>query len=141
MARTTVPLDPSIFKAYDVRGIYPEQLDESVAAAVVAALCTRWPRGSVVIGRDARRSSPALYRAAVRAAKTRAGKGRVIAAGLMTTPLFYFLVTHLRAAGGVMITASHNPKEYNGIKAVGANADPISGTELLRLVSASRFVA
>ena len=59
---------------------------------------------------------------------------RIIDGGLMTTPMFYFLVNHFNADGGIMITASHNPKEYNGLKIINKNAVPISGKEIQKWI-------
>jgi phosphomannomutase len=127
-------VDKSIFKAYDIRGKYPKEIDEKTAEVVAAALAGRFGRGEVVIGHDARKSSPKLYRAAIRGFQSSGNKLTLVKVGLITTPLLYFLVSRAGARGGVMITASHNPKEYNGVKAVGANAEPISGKDIWVLV-------
>ncbi|MEK7554486.1 MAG: hypothetical protein AAB518_00660 [Patescibacteria group bacterium] len=125
---------PHIFKAYDARGKYPSEINETVVIAIARGLMKFWGGGKVIVGHDARLSSPELYRAMVGSLKRSGVKGEVIAGGLMTSPMLYFLVNHLKAKGGIMITASHNPKEWNGVKAVGKGAAPISGEELKRLV-------
>lgn len=82
----------------------------------------------IVVAHDARLSSPALYKAVLKGI----GK-RALGIGTATTPMFYFLVNKLKATGGIMVTASHNPKEFNGLKVVGKKAVPISGKEILSL--------
>lgn len=122
-----------IFRAYDIRGKYPEEVNERVAAEVACALGGYFKRGAIVVGRDARLSSPSLYRAALRGL-ARAGRRNIIRAGLITTPMLSFLAIRLKAAGGLIITASHNPKEYNGIKAVREKGEFISGKEIYKLL-------
>jgi phosphomannomutase len=112
----------SIFKAYDVRGIYPDELDESVARRVGNALVAFTGAGRVLVGHDARPSSEPLVAAFVEGA-TIAGAD-VADLGLASTDLCYFAAGHLDAPAA-MITASHNPPEYNGIKLCRAGAAPI----------------
>lgn len=121
-----------IFKAYDIRGVYPGEIDEAAAGEITRAVPSLWGKGRVVVARDARLSSPSLYRAVVQAFKS-AGIP-IVEIGIATTPMFYFFVNRLKAAGGVMVTASHNPKEYNGLKVVGRGAVPIGGKEVYREV-------
>ena len=123
-----------IFKAYDARGKYPAEINEHVVKLIAEGLSRSWGSGKVLVGHDARLSSPKLYEAALGALRKSKAKIEVVPAGLMTSPMLYFLVNHLKAKGGIMITASHNPKEWNGVKAVGKGAVPISGDELKRLV-------
>ncbi len=127
-------IHPHIFKAYDARGKYPAEMNEAVATAVARGLARFWGSGRIVLGHDARVSSPKLYRAAIAAFRRSGLKLEIVDAGLMTSPMLYFLVNHLKAKGGIMVTASHNPREWNGIKAVGKGAEPISGEEMKRLV-------
>ncbi|MDO8515687.1 MAG: hypothetical protein Q7S28_00355, partial [bacterium] len=87
----------------------------------------------VLVARDARLSSPALY-SAVLSGLARVPGIKPIEAGMATTPMAYFLVCSLGADGGIMVTASHNPKEYNGLKIMGPMAFPISGTDVLKMV-------
>lgn len=124
-------LNRSVFKAYDVRGKYPQDVNEETIDAVVAALSHVWEGGEIVVACDGRHGSDFLSK---RAAEGIGNKFKVTYVGLATTPMFYFLVNHLEAAGGMMITASHNPKEYNGVKAVKARAEAISGKELLEII-------
>ncbi len=141
-------MESKIFKAYDIRGRYPEEINEK-AAFEIAAKLPRILGRKIVVAHDARLSSPALYKAVIRGIKNyelriknRKNNNKpiihdslfIIPIGMATTPMFYFLVNKLRADGGVMVTASHNPKEYNGLKIVGKYAQPISGKEILKLV-------
>ena len=86
------------------------------------------------MGHDARKSSPKLYRAVIRGLEKTDSKITLIKVGLITSPLLYFLVNRVGAKGGVMVTASHNPKEYNGLKVVGRGAEPMSGKDIWKLV-------
>lgn len=126
-------MNPKIFKTYDVRGRYPEELNEEATERIAALLAESWRRGKIVLGYDARVSSPALYRAALAALRASGRSLLIVEGGMMTTPMLYFLVNRLRARGGIMVTASHSPREYNGLKAVGERAVPISGEEIKSL--------
>jgi phosphomannomutase len=111
-----------IFKAYDVRGVVPDDLDEDIARRIAAAFA-EWSGGpSVVIGRDCRLSSPDLA-AALTDGITSRGVG-VIDLGLASTDLLYFASGSLDLPG-IMLTASHNPKQYNGLKFCLAGAKPV----------------
>ncbi len=123
-----------IFRKYDIRGIYPDELDEELTGAVTRALAEKlFKEGKVVIGHDPRKSSESLRQAVV-GALADFEDIEVVEVGLITTPMLYFLVNELKASGGIMITASHNPKEYNGLKVVGKEAAFIGGDEVLRLM-------
>lgn len=113
------------FKAYDIRGRVPEELDAALAARIGAGTATLLGPGPVVLGRDIRLSSPELE-AALEKGFTNAGRD-VIDIGLCGTEEVYFQTFHRQAAGGVMVTASHNPMGYNGMKLVREHARPISG--------------
>jgi phosphomannomutase len=120
-------INPSIFKGYDIRGIYPEEIDEDAVYKISSAFCEYLNRkkhfGPVILGQDARLSSPVLAESFSRGVLD---QGRdIIDIGMCSTPLFYFAVNSSRAAGGAMITASHNPKEYNGLKLVRENGWPV----------------
>ncbi|MBI3976391.1 MAG: phosphomannomutase/phosphoglucomutase, partial [Armatimonadetes bacterium] len=116
MSTATVPAQ--IFREYDIRGLVANEITPEVAATIARAfaayLAARGAEGPVVGGRDNRASSPAL-RDAVSAALAGAGRD-VTDLGMVITPVFYFARVHLGIDGGVMITASHNPPEYNGMK-------------------------
>lgn len=113
------------FKAYDVRGRVPDELNEGLAHRIGQATANVLGPGPVVLGRDVRLSSPALQ-AALADGLMAAGRN-VIDIGLGGTEEVYFQTFHLGAAGGIMVTASHNPMDYNGLKLVREGARPISG--------------
>jgi phosphomannomutase/phosphoglucomutase len=118
-------MDLRCFKAYDIRGRVPDQLDETLAQRIGFALSSQLGPGPVVLGRDVRLSSPNLQ-AALSDGLRRGGRD-VIDIGVGGTEEVYFQTAHLGAAGGVMVTASHNPMDYNGMKLVREGARPISG--------------
>ncbi|MGC2423631.1 MAG: phosphomannomutase [Nitrospirota bacterium] len=115
----------SCFKAYDVRGKVPEELDELLAYHIGRALAQVLNPGAVVVGRDVRLSSPELAESLSRGLMD-SGMD-VLDIGLCGTEQVYFSTAHLGASGGVMVTASHNPKGYNGMKFVREQSKPISG--------------
>ncbi len=124
-------IDPSIYRAYDIRGRYPSELNEPVAETIARALSKSFfKKGPVVVARDARESSPALYEAVIKGLEGR----EIITVGPSTTPMFYFFTAARKAAGGIMITASHNPPEWNGLKMVGPKASPINGFDVKKIV-------
>jgi phosphomannomutase len=121
----------SPFKRYDIRGRLGIDLDESVAHRIAQAFAAVTGAGSVVLARDSRDSSPALARAV---AGGLVGRGvRVLDLGLAGTEEMYFATAHLGAGGGIMVTASHNPADYNGMKLVGPGAVPLSEAEFARV--------
>jgi phosphomannomutase len=118
-------LDPKVFKAYDVRGIYPAEVDEDGAYAIGRAYVQQFEPRRVAVGRDMRLSSPAIA-AAVTAGVADEG-AEVLDVGPVGTEMVYFAVGSLGLDGGVMVTASHNPKEYTGMKIVRRGALPVGG--------------
>jgi phosphomannomutase len=118
-------LDPKVFKAYDVRGIYPDELDEAGAEAIGRAYVEQFEPRRMAVGRDMRLSSPAIQEALMRGASS-AGAD-VLDLGLVGTEMVYFAVGSLGLDGGAMVTASHNPKEYTGMKLVRRGALPVGG--------------
>ena len=118
-------LDPKAFKAYDVRGIYPAELDEEGAYAIGRAYAEQFEPASIAVGRDMRLSSPAMQEAFVRGA-AEAGVD-VLDVGMIGTEMLYYAVGELGLDGGATITASHNPKEYTGAKIVRRGALPVGG--------------
>ena len=114
-----------IFKAYDIRGIYPGELDEEIAKGIGKALVTFLKMPAVMVGRDIRLSSDSLF-TALASGITESGAD-VWDIGRVSSPMAYFASHHLKAPALVMITASHNPKEYNGFKLARENSIPISG--------------
>jgi phosphomannomutase len=120
-----VALDPKVFKAYDVRGLHPSELDEEGAYAVGRAYVEEFEPKRIAVGRDMRLSSPAMAEAVIRGAE---GAGAAVTdIGLVGTEMLYFAVGELGLDGGVMVTASHNPKEYTGMKIVRRGALPVGG--------------
>jgi phosphomannomutase len=118
-------LDPAVFKAYDVRGIYPDELDEAGAYAIGRAYVDEFEPRRIAVGRDMRLSSPAMAAAVMQGA---ADAGSDVAdLGLVGTEMLYFAVGDLELEGGIAVTASHNPKEYTGMKIVRRGARPVGG--------------
>jgi phosphomannomutase/phosphoglucomutase len=118
------------FKAYDIRGRLPDELNEDMAERIGRAYAEVVGQGTVVVGYDIREASPALARSLTHGL-TRAGCS-VIDIGLCGTEEVYFQTFHRGVAGGIMVTASHNPMDYNGMKLVREGARPISGDTGLR---------
>jgi phosphomannomutase len=118
-------LDPKVFKAYDVRGIHPTELDEEGAYAIGRAYVAQFEPRKIAVGRDMRLSSPAMARATIEGAAD--GGADVVDIGLLGTEMVYFAVGELELDGGIMVTASHNPKEYTGLKIVRRGALPVGG--------------
>ena len=118
-------LDPKAFKAYDVRGIYPAELDEEGAYAIGRAYVEQFEPRRIAVGHDMRLSSPAMAEALTNGAAD-AGSD-VLQLGLVGTEMVYFAVGDLELDGGVAVTASHNPKEYTGMKIVRRGALPVGG--------------
>ena len=118
-------VSPDVFKAYDVRGLYPQELDAEGARRIGAALAAQLGASSLAVAHDPRLSSPELAAAfAVGAESTGA---RVTSFGMAPTEMLYFGVADRGLDGGAAVTASHNPPEYNGMKLVGEGALPLSG--------------
>jgi phosphomannomutase len=118
-------LDPKVFKAYDVRGLYPAELDEAGAEAIGRAYVEQFEPRRIAVGRDMRLSSPSMHEAFMRGAA--AAGASVFDLGLIGTEMLYFAVGSLGLEGGAMVTASHNPKEYTGLKIVRRGALPVGG--------------
>ena len=126
----------SVFKAYDIRGTYPNQLDEDLARRIGGAFVKLINAKSLVVGRDMRSMAPSMQDAFIEGA-TRAG-AKVIRIGLASTPMTYFAIGSLGVDGGVQVTASHNPAGYIGFKFCRKGCVPVSGetgiTEMGRMV-------
>jgi len=126
-----------IFRAYDIRGTYPDQLHKNVVRDLAIVITAFFPkRGRVLIGRDARKSSPALLKELEKGLLERGA--RVYNAGLITSPQLVFLVRSKKMDGGVIVTASHNPPQYNGLKVVDKNGVAISGEQIEKKLTNSR---
>jgi phosphomannomutase len=118
-------LNPKVFKAYDVRGVYPAELDEEGGYAIGRAYVEQFEPAKIAVGRDMRLSSPSMAKAVIEGAA--AGGADVIDIGLVGTEMVYFAVGSLDLDGGIQVTASHNPKEYAGMKIVRRGALPVGG--------------
>jgi phosphomannomutase len=118
-------LDPKVFKAYDVRGIYPSDVDEAGAEAIGRAFVEVFQPRRIAVGHDMRISAPGMTEAAIRGAVTSGAD--VLELGLVGTEMLYFAVGELGLDGGIAVTASHNPKEYTGMKIVRRGALPVGG--------------
>jgi phosphomannomutase len=112
-----------IFKAYDIRGVYPEEINEDTVYNIGRALAEYLKPKKIVIGRDIRKSSDALREALIKGIIE--GGVDVVDIGIATTPMIYYASGKLEVDAGVIITASHNPAEYNGLKLCLKNAVPI----------------
>ncbi|MHA2408281.1 MAG: phosphomannomutase/phosphoglucomutase [Candidatus Ranarchaeia archaeon] len=112
-----------MFKAYDIRAIYPHELDEHDARNIGASFATL-NSGKVVVGSDARLSSPSLKKELITGLLSTGTD--VIDIGMIATPMMIFAVNHFQCTGGIVVTASHNPKEFNGFKFFDSKAVPIS---------------
>ena len=128
-------ISKSIFREYDIRGIYPEQINEQVVQKIAKAIsvkCLNEGVSEICIARDGRLSGEKLLSAL---ANSLSDNGiDVINTGMATTPLLYFAAKKSASKSGVMITGSHNPKSYNGIKLI-INDNPVSGNEIYNLLN------
>jgi phosphomannomutase len=135
------PIDASIFKAYDVRGIYPSEIDGEVARRTGRAFVDYLGARRIAVGRDVRRSSPEIAASFIRGARSQGAE--VTDIGVVGTDMLYYYVASRDLDGGAIITASHNPPEYNGIKMTRQGALPLSGDagikEIKEALSAGRF--
>lgn len=118
-------INPDIFKAYDVRGLYPGEIDESIAHKIGRAYVAYLKAERVAVSRDMRVSSPSLTEAFIEGALAQGAD--VTDYGMMSTDMMYYAVARGGFDGGAQITASHNPKQYNGLKLVRREAFPLSG--------------
>ena len=119
------PVNPDIFKAYDIRATYPDQIDEEVARDIGRGFVTYLAAKRIAVSRDMRISSPSLSAAFIDGAASQGAD--VVDYGLAGTDMLYYAVAAGRFEGGAQITASHNPKQYNGMKLVRQGAFPLSG--------------
>ncbi len=135
------PIDASIFKAYDVRGIYPTEIDGEVARRTGRAFVDYLGARRIAVGRDVRRSSPEIAASFIRGARSQGAE--VTDIGVVGTDMLYYYVASRDLDGGAIITASHNPPEYNGIKMTRKGALALSGDagikEIKEALSAGRF--
>src|SRR3954471_19573669 len=119
-----MPINSNIFKAYDVRGLYPQEVNEDAARQIGRGFVAYLKAKRIAVSRDMRLSSPSIASAFIEGAREQGAD--VVDYGMMGTDMLYFAVAREGHDGGVQITASHNPKEYNGIKMVRREAFPLS---------------
>jgi phosphomannomutase len=115
----------SIFKAYDIRGTYPDQIDKDVAWRIGAAMVKHLGARRLVVGRDMRTMAPEIQDAVIEGMLSQGCD--VVDIGLASTPMVYYAIGKLPCDGGLAVTASHNPKQYIGFKLCRAEARPMSG--------------
>lgn len=134
-------IDPGIFKAYDIRGIYPSQLTGEIARRVGCAFVEYLGARRIAVGRDVRKSSPEIAAGFSRGVRSQGCQ--VTDVGTVGTDMLYYYVARHELDGGAIITASHNPKEWNGIKLMSKGALPLSGDagikEIREALLAGRF--
>src|ERR671923_1576778 len=130
MLKTSI--NPAIFKAYDVRGLYPQEINEEAARQIGRGFVAYLDAKRIAVGRDMRLSSPSIAAAFIEGAREQGAD--VVDYGMLATDMMYFAVARDGHDGGAQITASHNPKQYNGIKLVRREAFPLSGEAGLREV-------
>src|SRR4030095_16734629 len=123
--RRVTAIVPGIFKAYDIRGLYPGELDAEVYRRIGRAFVDYLGASKIAVGRDCRLSSPELAAALV--AGARAQGASVVDIGVASTDMLYYYVARHDLEGGAIVTASHNPKQWNGVKLVRRGALALSG--------------
>lgn len=134
-------INRQIFKAYDIRGLYPQEIDDDAAYRIARAFVTALGAKRVVVGHDMRESAETFVAATIRGLTDQGAD--VVPIGLTSTPMYYFAVNHLGGDAGVMCSASHNPAEYNGYKMTAAGAVPsiavVSNEDLYESACAGDF--
>ncbi len=122
----------AIFKAYDIRGVVGDELNADIVRDIAQAFAEQMPEGTIAVGRDMRADSEELAAAFIEGL---IAQGReVLDIGMITADMSYFAVGHYDLAGGAMITASHNPSKYNGIKLTGAGVVQLSADDGLKIL-------
>lgn len=127
-------MNQSIFKIYDIRGIYPEEINEEAVKRIAAAQFEFLKPKTIVIGHDSRNTSPSFAKIAIEVLSSLGIK--VFDIGMVPIELWYFSCGHLNADAGLMVTASHNPKEYNGIKMITKGAKSLTSINGLEDIKA-----
>jgi len=127
MTTNSSTLNTAIFKAYDIRGLYPDEVNEDAARQIGRGFVAYLKARRIAVSRDMRLSSPSVAAAFIEGARQQGAD--VVDYGMMATDMLYFAVARDKHDGGAQITASHNPKQYNGIKMVRQEAFPLSGEE------------
>ena len=131
----------SIFREYDIRGVYPNEINEEIVNKIATAIsvkCQQEEVTEIYVGRDGRLSGKDLLDA-LSNGLSECGIN-VINIDLVSTPLLYYAAKKSKSKSGVMITGSHNPKNYNGIKLV-INDKPVSGNEILNLIKDKKNIS
>ena len=135
-------IDSSIFKAYDIRGTYPEQINEDVVYRIARAYAQKLKPSVTVVGRDMRVSGPSLLETIRRGVMDEGSD--VIDIDMTTTSMYYYAVNAFNAAAGIVVTASHNPEQYNGLKLTGTGAAPsvdfVNNDELHKIADEGHFM-
>ena len=126
----------SIFKAYDIRGTYPDQIDAGNAFQIGAAMVRFLGAKRLVVGRDMRTMAPEIQGAMIDGMLSQGCD--VVDVGLASTPMVYYAIGKIDCDGGVAVTASHNPKQYIGFKMCRAGARPLSGDSGIKDIQKSR---
>jgi phosphomannomutase len=127
MSTKSSAINPSIFKAYDVRGLYPSEVNEDAARQIGRGFVAYLKAKRIAVSRDMRLSSPDVAAAFIAGAREQGAD--VVDYGMLATDMMYYAVARDGHDGGAQITASHNPKQYNGVKLVRREAFPLSGEE------------
>ena len=127
MTTNSSTINTSVFKAYDIRGLYPGEINEDAARLIGRGFVAYLKAKRIAVSRDMRLSSPAVAAAFIDGARQQGAD--VVDYGMLATDMMYFAVARDKHDGGAQITASHNPKQYNGIKMVRREAFPLSGDE------------
>ena len=125
MTTNSSTINTSIFKAYDIRGLYPGEVNEDAAFQIGRGFVAYLNAKRIAVSRDMRVSSPAVAAAFIDGVRQQGAD--VVDYGMLATDMLYFAVARDKHDGGAQITASHNPKQYNGIKMVRQEAFPLSG--------------
>jgi phosphomannomutase len=125
MSTKSSAINPSIFKAYDIRGLYPSEVNEEAARQIGRGFVAYLKARRIAVSRDMRNSSPSVAAAFIDGAREQGAD--VVDYGMLATDMMYYAVARDGHDGGAQITASHNPKQYNGIKLVRQEAFPLSG--------------
>ena len=126
-------INEKVFKAYDIRGIYPNEINEDLAYNIGRSFVTflKEEKPKIVLGRDGRKSSPSILQSLKKGVIDSGGV--VVDIGISNTPLLNFVVAKFKYSGGMMVTASHNPPEFNGIKIIKKNGLQVYGQEIQKI--------
>ncbi len=126
-------INEKVFKAYDIRGVYPNEINEDLAYNIGRSFVTflKEEKPKIVLGRDGRKSSPSIFQSLKKGVIDSGGV--IVDIGISNTPLLNFVVAKFKYSGGMMVTASHNPPEFNGIKIIKKNGLQVYGQEIQKI--------